>query len=473
MRAAVRQRQRIGCVPMTQWLTAQEIAQSVINGTRSAEIVTADALERIAAHNGYLNAFLAVSGTALDEAIVVGRSPAKRLAGVPIAIKDLVDTAGLKTTYGSAIFAENVPADDDLVVGRLKAAGAIIVGKTMTPEFGFGAICANALQGATCNPWAVELTSGGSSGGAAAAVAAGLVPLAHGTDFGGSVRTPASFCGVLALRPTPGLIPSPKRALAFDTLATHGVLARTVDDLQLFLDAVAGPDVRDPSSLRVPYVAARKGTKDRLRIATTEDFGVAPVHSAVRRAMRDACAAIPSALGAVSWAHPDCCGAIAAFHTLRQSIIRHTFGPLLAAHADALSPTVRWAIAQGDGISAADYLRAEAQRSTLYRRFVSLFETYDVLLAPAASVLPWSNTMTDVTEIDGVALPTVIDYLAVTFIVSLAGCPVVTLPAWSAGALPFGIQLIGAPGSDATLLDMARRFERECGFSFRKPPAFH
>lgn len=163
---------------------------------------------------------------------------------------------------------------------------------------------------------------------------------------------------------------------------------------------------------------------------------------------------------------------MAAFHTLRHSIIRHTFGPLLAIHADALSPTVRWAIAQGEGLSAADCLRAEAQRSVLYRRFISLFETYDVLLAPAASVLPWPNAIPDVTEIDGVALPTVIDYLAVTFIVSLVGCPVVTLPAWSAGALPFGVQLIGPPGSDANVLDFARRFERECGFAFRKPPAF-
>ena len=457
---------------MTQWLTAVELAQSVTDGTRSAELITTEALKRIALHDGHLNAFLALSETAHDAAKAIGRSPAKSLAGVPIAIKDLVDTAGLATTYGSSIFKDNVPAEDDLVVARTRAAGAAIIGKTMTPEFGFGAICANAMKDATCNPWALDLTSGGSSGGSAAAVAAGLVPLAHGTDFGGSVRTPASFCGVLSLRPTPGVIPNPKRSLAFDTLATHGVMARTVDDLELFLTAVAGPDARDPSSMRVPNFTARHPATDHLRIAATEDFGVAPVQAVVRRAMRAACAKIPSKLGSVSWAHPDCTDAMAAFHTLRHSIIRHTFGPLLAIHADALSPTVRWAIAQGEGLSAADCLRAEAQRSVLYRRFISLFETYDVLLAPAASVLPWPNAIPDVTEIDGVALPTVIDYLAVTFIVSLVGCPVVTLPAWSAGALPFGVQLIGPPGSDANVLDFARRFERECGFAFRKPPAF-
>lgn len=451
---------------------ARAIAQAVWDGRINAASVVSEALQRIEAVDGRLNAFLALSATAEAEAMALDGRPRRggELCGVPVAIKDLTDTAGLTTTYGSSVFRDHVPAEDDLVVKRLKAAGAIVIGKTMTPEFGFGAICGNALRPATCNPWDLSLTSGGSSGGSAAAVAAGLVPIAHGTDFGGSVRTPASFCGVLSLRPTPGLIPSPKRALAFDTLATHGVIARTVDDLELFLDAVAGPDPRDPTSWRAelePAVVPQRPFK----LAATEDFGgVAAVSRAVRAATRDAVAAIPAALGAVEWSTPDCAGSIETFKTLRQPLIRQAYGALVYQHGDALSPTVRWAVGQGDGVSAADYVAAEVQRSALWRRFAAFLTRYEALIAPAASVLPWPNAEPDVTEIDGVQLASVIDYLAVTFIVSLAGCPVVTLPAWTAGAVPFGIQLIGAPGSDRRLLAIARIFETECGFSYRPPP---
>lgn len=453
------------------WRTAGDIAESVRAGTLTAADAVAGARDRIALLDDRLNAFLAMSDTAEAEAARIDARQEKDgvLRGVPVAIKDLTDTAGLVTTHGSAAFRDHVPSVDDLVVARLRAAGAIIIGKTMTPEFGFGAICANPLGPATCNPWNLALTSGSSSGGSAAAVASGMVPLAHGTDFGGSVRTPASFCGVLSLRPTPGMIPAPTRGLAFDTLATHGVLARSVDDLELFLDAVAGPDPRDPTSSR--WTSRRDETfADPLRIAATEDFGMAPVAGAVRGAMRAAARKVARTLAPVNWTHPDCTGAIEAFHALRQPIIRHGYGALLEKHGDVLTPTVRWAISRGDGVTAANYLAAEAHRSALYRRFVAFFGEHDILLAPAASVLPWPNTVPDVTEIDGRPLATVIDYLAVTFIVSLVGCPVVTLPAWTAGEVPFGIQLIGAPGSDRRLLAAARLFESSCGFAFRAPP---
>ncbi|MFZ4808383.1 MAG: amidase [Hyphomicrobiaceae bacterium] len=458
---------------MTMWLGAAEIAAGVRERRLRAADVAASALARVAASDGRIHAFLGVSPQAVDDAAAVDLATERRsglLAGVPVAIKDLTDTAGLTTTYGSLAFRDHMPAEDDLVVARLKQAGAVVIGKTMTPEFGFGAICANALKPATCNPWDLTLTSGGSSGGSAAAVAAGVVPLAHGTDFGGSVRTPASFCGVLSLRPTPGAIPSPKRGLAFDTLATHGVLARTVADLALFMDAVAGPDPRDPTSLRASTGQTRPAAG--LRFAATEDFGVAPVSQRVRAAFRASVAAVEGRFGPASWRTPDCTGAIAAFKTLRQPIIRHSYAALIATHGDALSPTVRWAMGQGEAVTAADYLAAEARRSGIYRNFVSLFEACDVLLAPAASVMPWPNTTADVTEIDGRPLATVIDYLAVTFIVSMAGCPVVTLPAWTAGDLPFGIQLIGAPGSDRQLLAYADEIAGACGFSFRPPPGW-
>lgn len=427
-------------------------------------------LATIARHDPESCAFLTVAGDqarAQADALDARADIAGALHGVPVAIKDLADTLGIRTTYGSVLYRDHVPEADDAVVARLKAAGAVIVGKTMTPEFGFGAVCVNGLAGPTRNPFDPALTSGGSSGGAAVAVACGMVPLAHGTDFGGSVRTPASFCGVAALRPTPGRLPNPTRALGWDMLSTAGFIASCADDLALALEAVAGPDPRDPLSMaafppaRVPHAP---------RLAWTEDFGVAPVARAVRGPFRAAIAKIEASFGAER-RHPDCAGAIEAFHTLRPPLIRQTYLPLYRTHGEALTRTVRWWIERGAETKAADWLAAEAVRTALYRRFLAFFGEYDALIAPAASVLPWPNAAGDVTEIDGVALPTLIDYLAVTFVVTLTGCPVVVLPAArAANGLPVGIQLIGAPGRDFDLLALAARIEADCGFRRIEPP---
>jgi amidase len=316
----------------------------------------------------------------------------------------------------------------------------------------------------------LSLTSGGSSGGSAVAVAAGLVDLGHGTDFGGSVRTPAGFCGVSSLRPTPGVLPNPRRSLGFDMLATTGFIARDVAMLERARASTAGPDSRDPLSMRA-FPEFDGGSGGPLRLAATEDFGAAPVASEVRRLMRRALAGLPRTLGEPRWGHPDCSDAFAIFHILRPALIRHDFGSLLVKHGDDLTPTVRWWIERGAGINAEAYLKAEAARTALARRFVAFFDDVDVLLAPAASVQPWPNAVPEVTEIDGRPLETIADYLAITFFVSLAGCPVVTLPTpQPEGALPFGLQLIGAPGSDVRLLALARRFEAEADWRYRPPP---
>jgi amidase len=447
----------------------------VPNPIRSATQMVSASLDRIATNDGQLKAFLTVGAAAAGreaERLDAMPAPLGPLHGVPVAIKDLTDTAGMRTTYGSRLFADNIPAHDDCVVARLKRAGAIIVGKTMTPEFGFGAICANPLGGPTANPWNMTLTSGGSSGGAAVAVATGMVPLAHGTDFGGSVRTPASFCGVLSIRPTPGVLPNPARALGYDMLATTGFLARNVAMLRRALKATAGPEAGDPLSLCLPK-RQRVRNASPLRIAATSDFGVAPVAKVVRNRFSDALNLIPQSLGNVMQAHPDCSDALAIFHILRPALIRHSFQSLHSKHGDALTQTVRWWIERGDGITTGAYLEAEERRTAMVRRFLALFERHDVLVAPAASVMPWPNAVPDVLEIDGVAMETIADYLAITFIVSLTGCPVVTLPVpMGNNALPFGVQLIGPPGSDLDLLAIAARFEREANFRFRAPPDF-
>ncbi len=440
----------------------------------SAQRAVAAALGRIENFDRVVKSFLTVCGDrALRDAECIDHAPDRLgpLHGVPVAIKDLTDTAGVRTTYGSALFERHIPAEDDLVVARLKRAGAVIVGKTMTPEFGFGALCRNQLGGPTANPWDTRLTSGGSSGGSAVAVATGMVPLAHGTDFGGSVRTPAGFCGVASIRPTPGVLPNPQRDLGYDMLATTGFLARTVSMLHIALRATAGPDSCDPLSLSLPR--APIGSARALKIAASPDFGIAPIDRCVRERFHATISKIPPAFGSVEPASPDCSDAFDIFHVLRPALIRRQYGPLLERFGDKLTETVLWWIARGEGISAADYLAAEARRTALARRFVRFFDRFDVLVAPAASVMPWSNDVPDVTEIDEKPAGTIADYLAVTFIVSLAGCPVVTLPTPMGNhALPFGVQLIGPPGSDWRLLAIARRFEREAGFRYVPPPGY-
>jgi amidase len=428
------------------------------------------ALDRCRAQDHRLHSFITLSDTALDEAARLdAEGPHGRaLFGLPLGVKDLLDTAGLRTTHGSLVYRDHVPQQDDLLVTRAKAAGAVVIGKTNTPEFGFGAVCANALCPSTANPYDLSLSSGGSSGGSAAAVAAGLVPVAIGTDFGGSVRTPAAFCGVVGFRPTVGLLPSPTRRLAWDSLSTAGLLARSVADARRVFEALAGADPRDPVSRQ----AVPQDRRALTRIAMSDDLGVAPISAALRAGFRAACAGLQTVYRLTD-AHPDCSSAMATFATLRAAYIHSNLSPLLAQHGDALAATVRWNIARGEGLTAAAFLQAEGDRSALYRRFIAFFEDHDVLLTPAASVLPFGVGSGEVTEIDGRPLDSLIDYLAITAIITLTGCPALSLPYWPPGeTLPIGVQLIAAPGRDYDLLDVAAALETLDGFGFRPPPLF-
>ncbi|MGY0710081.1 amidase [Azospirillum argentinense] len=460
-------------------LSATEMAEGVRNRRFRARDLVAASLERIAALDGGLKSFITVAPDAAlaaaemaDRQVEAG-SPLGPLHGVPVGVKDLTLTAGLRTTYGSTLYADLIPDTDDLSVARLKAAGAIIVGKTNTPEFGFGAITGNELCGPTANPYDLDKTSGGSSGGSAAAVAAGLVPLAQGTDFGGSVRTPASFCGVVGLRPTPGRIPSPGRALAWDGLATQGFLARDVADAALALAAVSGPDPRDPTSLPVPvWTVPDLDALDpmSLRVAWSTDLGSALIDLGLAERFEAVMRGLDGRFGDFVEATPDCREASAAFGTLRAAHIFHTYGRTLEQDGDRLSPSVAWNIARGKGLTAADYLRAEAQRSALYRRFAVFFRDHDILMTLSASVPPFPNAQGDVTEINGFRLSTIIDYLAITYTVSLIGFPCLSIPCgWTADGLPIGLQLIARPYEEDRLLRCARFLEREMGFRHRWP----
>ncbi|WP_102222679.1 amidase [Acidimangrovimonas sediminis] len=458
--------------------TATSLAGRLRRGEVSAQHATEASLARIAALDGQLNAFLTVDAEGararardLDRQRAEG-APCGPLHGVPVAIKDVTATAGLRTTQGSTLFADHVPAADALSVARLRRAGAVIVGKTNTPEFAFGAVCTNRLCGPTRNPWDLSRTSGGSSGGSAVAVATGMVPLAQGTDFGGSVRMPASFCGLFGLRPAPGTIAEPERALGWSRLSTQGVLARSAADAALMLGAMAGPDPRDPLSGPPPDL----GTLDTpppapLRLAASLDLGRAfPVDAEVARAFDLAVARIEAAVGPVARAAPPVHGAAEAFKTLRAAESWYRSGAMVEAHEDALTPSFVWNVRQGRGLSAADMLEADAVRTRVWRDFMAFFAAHEVLVMPACAILPFPNAQEEVMEVGGRRLGSIIDYLACTFLISLVGFPALAIPApRAAGMLPFGLQLVVAPGREALLLDLATRLEEQ-GFAFAPPP---
>lgn len=409
---------------------------------------------------------------ALDTALAGGEAPGP-LTGLPIGIKDLADTAGIRTTHGSPLFANHIPRQDALHVARIRAAGAVIVGKTNTPEWGAGSQTFNTLFGATATPYDLERTSGGSSGGAAAALAARMLPLADGSDLGGSLRNPAGFCNVVGFRPTPGRVPALERLLGWNALPVLGPMGRTVADAALLLSVMAGFDQRDPLSLTDdPQVFASELSADPagLRIAWSEDLGFLPVEGAVRDTFRAARPQFEGMGCRVEDTHPDLRDAPEIFQTLRAYGFAASFGRFLAEHPDKLKDTVRWNTARGLALSAQDVARAEAGHLAVYRRMLGFFEQHDFLVLPSAQVLPFPKTVEWVREIEGVAFENYLQWMEICGVITLTGCPVAAMPCgFSAEGLPVGLQIVGRPGADLAVLKLARAFEAAAPFASQPP----
>ena len=395
------------------------------------------------------------------------------LFGLPTAVKDLVETRGMPTTYGSTLFRDYVPKEDALIVARLRAAGAIVIGKTNTPELGAGSQTFNRVFGATCNPWDTTRTCGGSSGGAAVAAACGMVPLADGSDLAASLRNPASFCNVVGFRPTPGRVPQWPGLDAWDTLATLGPIARNVADVALHLAATAGPDPRvanawgEPGEVfAVPLEADWRGT----RVAWSRTLGglaVAPEVTAVLDAKR----AVLVDLGCeVEDVEPDFSGAAEVFQVLRAHRFAKLHGALLARHRAALKATVVWNIEAGLALSAQDVARAEVERTALFARFAAFFAQHRFLACPTVQVAPFPLEVEYPTEIDGRRMPTYIDWLGSCLYVSVIAHPAISVPAgFTRDGLPVGMQIVGGYCRDLDVLRFAHAFERATRCGERRP----
>jgi len=446
----------------------------------SAEELMTRYLDRIEAVNPTVNAIVtlvpeaAMEGArAADAALARGEAPGP-LHGLPIACKDLSLTRGIRTTFGSPIYRDFVPDQDDLYVGRLKAAGAIIIGKTNTPEFGAGSQTFNAVFGATKNPYATDRTCGGSSGGAAVAVAGGMLPLADGTDMGGSLRNPASWSNVVGFRTSPGRVPMWPRTKLYDPMSVAGPIGRRVADVALLLSAMAGPDRRVPLSIDTPGSAFRAPLErdfNGVRIAWSPTLGGYPVEPAVL----DVCAAAVTRFGdlgcTVEEADPDLTDADAIFQTLRAFAFAMSHEGHLRDHRARLKDTVIWNTEQGLALGGMDVVHAEVKRAALFDRMVAFFDRFDYLVCPTTQVPPFSVDTDWVREINGVALETYIDWMAACYTITVTGCPSISVPAgFTPDGLPLGIQIVAPPKCDFAALQLAHAYESVAGFANRRPP---
>ncbi len=448
--------------------SAVDLAGLMSSGQVSARELLAAHLARIDEVNPTVNAIVTFAiDRAHEDAARADAAHARGtslgvLHGLPIAHKDLAETAGIRTTMGSPILADNVPVADELMIERLRAAGCVTLGKTNTPEFGAGSHTFNPLFGATRNPHDPSRSAGGSSGGAAAALASGMVPIADGSDLGGSLRNPASFCGVVGLRPTPGTVPSWPSSDPWDPLATEGPMGRCAADVALLLGAIAGPHPNVP----LRGSAGPFGPLDRslagLRIAWSPDAGGLPVERAVKQAL----AGVPARLGAhgclVADAFPDLRDAQRIFQTLRAVGFERSLGGLFDRRPDDLKDTIRWNVELARRLTAADVGVALRERGALQERVRRFFERYDVIALPTVQVVPFPVELDWVREIEETSLDNYLQWMQSCTDITVTGCPAISVPAgFTPEGLPVGLQLVAPPGAELLLLQIAHALDHD------------
>jgi amidase len=449
-------------------LTACEAAAGIRARRFSARELVEASLSRIEAVNPRVNAIVTLDAegalAAADAADAV--HPVGPLHGVPVAVKDLEDTAGMRTTYGSPLFRDHVPAADSLVVERWRRAGAILLGKTNTPEFGAGAQTFNEVFGVTVNPYDLSRTAGGSSGGAAAAVAAGMVPLADGSDLGASLRNPAAFCNLVGLRPSPGRVPDAGPGDAWNPFGVLGAVAATVEDAWLALRVLSGPDPRDPLSFPERLEGSLAGDPRGLRIAWSRTLGGLPVEDAVTAVLepqRETLAALGCVVDDVE---PELFGADEAFDTLRALTYAGSFAEIV----DHVKPDIAENTRRGLALTAAQIARALSLRTELFTRIRELLARYDFLAGPVTQVVPFDASVPWPQVVAGVAMETYTDWLRSCSRITVTAHPALSVPAgFTPDGLPVGLQLVGRYRDELSLLRLAFAFERATGFGLRRP----
>ncbi len=451
-------------------LSAVELARLIRAKELSAREVVSAHLAQIERVNPSFNAIVTlVADQAMERARLADEDFARGgivgpLHGLPIAHKDLQPTKGIRTTFGSPIYKDFVPTEDSLLVERLRNAGAIVVGKTNTPEFGAGSQTFNPVFGSTLNPYDRSKTCGGSSGGAAVALATGMLSIADGSDMGGSLRNPASFCNIVGMRPSPGRVPTWPSVTAWSTLSVDGPMARNVADVALVLSAIAGSDSRSPIALDEAgsrFAAPLDRDFKGVRVAWWKNLGGVPVDRRVREAVNAQRGVFESLGCIVDEAEPDFTDFDAVFKTIRALAFVTGVAPRVAGHRELVKDTILWEIDRGERLTAAEIAWAETKRTELYHRMRQFMERYDFFVLPSTQVPPFDVNQPYVTEIDGVAMETYIDWMKSCYYISIVGNPAISVPCgFTPEGLPVGLQIVGRHRDDWGLLQMARAFER-------------
>jgi amidase len=463
------------------FLRAVDLAALIRQKKLSAREVMQAHLKQIARINGKVNAIvtlvpedqLLAQAAAADEAAAKGnwRGP---LHGLPIAAKDLHETAGIRTTYGSPLHKNFIPDFDCRVVQREKEAGAIIIGKSNVPEFGLGSQTFNPVFGPTRNPYDLTKTCGGSTGGGAVALACGMVPLADGSDMGGSLRNPPNFCNVVGIRPSPGRVSNVPTRLGWFTLSVPGPVARNVTDCALLLSVQAGFDHHYPISIDQPGTQFAQPLGQRsfkgVRVAIFKDLGL-PWEPEVKSAVR-AQAKIFESLGCmVEEAEPDFTGANEAFLAWRHWSTELAFGDLIATHGDQLNEYVHWHVEEGRKLTGPYLSRIEAQRTELFQRMTAFMADHEFFILPVNQVLPFDVNTHYPTEIAGTKMENYIAWMKSAYYISATGNPAASVPcAFSQGGLPIGLQIVGRHHDDWGVLQLAYAFEQATNIARRRPP---
>jgi amidase len=461
------------------FLSALEMARMIRSRKLSAREAVDAHLKHIERVNPKVNAIVTlVPEMALEAAAKADQMQARKeklgpLHGLPVAHKDLMETKGIRTTFGSPLYKDYIPTENDIVVERMARAGAIIIGKTNTPEFGAGSQTFNTVFGATRNPYDLTKTCGGSSGGAAVALACGLAPVATGSDTGGSLRNPAAFCNVVGFRPSIGRVPNPKAAFAWWTLSTSGCLGRSVADLAFALSTIAGPDPRSPLSINEPgelFARPLDRTFKGARVAWYKDLGGVPFDSRIR-AVIDGQRKIFESLGCVvEVAEPDFAAAEIAFRILRAWNSANTYSARLAEHPDAFKDTLKREIEEGLRFTAMDLARAETAHGRMWRDFQAFLEKYDYFVLPTTQLPPFDVNTPYPTEIAGVRFNSYIDWMKSCWYISATGNPAASVPCgFTPEGLPVGLQIVGRHNADFSVLQMAHAFEQATGFGRKRP----
>ena len=447
-------------------LSATELRRLLLSRDLSPVEVTEAALARIEEVNGSINAIVTINQRALDEARALelrGRQNAGLLYGLPVGIKDVTAVGGVRTTFGSKLYADHVPKDDALVVQRLRKAGAIIIGKTNCPEFAAGGNTFNEVFGRTRNPWNVERSAGGSTGGGAAALATGMIALAEGTDLGGSLRIPASFCGVVGLRPSPGLVPTYPHDYVWDTLQVTGPMARTAEDVALMLQAIAGPSplspFAQPMAGRDFIAAVENGLRRGTRVAYCADVAGIGIDDGIEAVCRESVFGLKEAGIHVEEVKLDLAIGRPTFLALRGLWFVTMMYPRLD-QLEQCSANVVNNVRAGLALSAQDIAVAEQVRGQIWHRVRKLLERYDHLVTPCMAVPPFPVEQDYPDTINGEAMQTYVDWIAPTFVLSLTGLPIASVPCGLDGeGLPVGLQVVGPPQGEETVLALASRIQ--------------